>query len=100
MSKQHETLRAKRKAYRNTFYGDGDKPHPAGIAVLADLKRFCRVNRGGLVISPVSKMTDPYATAYQAGLRDAFERIRLMLAIDDTTITEDSNHVQDQTETM
>jgi len=96
MNKQQQALKRKRKAYADTFIGDGDKPHTAAQIVLSDLKRFCRVNRGGLVISPVSKTVDPYAVMYQNGLRDAFEHIRLMLEWDIANINEDSTNVQDQ----
>lgn len=84
-----ERINRKRRAYCELFLRDG-KPSPAGAVVLADLKRFCRFNRGGLVVSPVSRMTDPYATAYQNGLRDAYTRILLMTGLDGGEIQDDS----------
>lgn len=41
-----------------------------------DLRKYCGVDKEGLVVSPVSRMTDPYATAYRAGRRDVFLRIQ------------------------
>lgn len=73
MSKARDA--ARKAAYRRTFCGDGTKPHMDGERVLADLRKFAHVDIGGLVVSPVSKTTDPYATMYRAGLRDMYERI-------------------------
>lgn len=92
MTKRSGELHERRLAYIQTFCGDGEVPHVAGAKVLADLKRFCRINRGGLVISPVSKMVDSHATAYQAGMRDVFLRIAEMLQFDESQAI----HTQEQ----
>lgn len=81
-------INRKRRAYQAVFLVDG-RPGPMAAVVLADLKRFCRFNRGGLVVSPVSRMTDPYATAYQNGLRDAYTRVLMMCGLDGGEIEED-----------
>jgi hypothetical protein len=47
MADTKDSLRKKRKAYLDTFCGDFAKPHPAGAAVLADLKRFCGISKPG-----------------------------------------------------
>lgn len=58
------------------------RPTPAAKIVLADLKRFCQFNRGGLVLSPVSRTSDPYATAYRDGMRDMYLRMLMMAGLD------------------
>jgi hypothetical protein len=75
MNKQQQTRHRLRLAYLRTFYGAADELHADAKLVLADLRRFCRINRGGLVISPKAGMVDPHATMYQAGLRDVYLRI-------------------------
>lgn len=92
MNKRQQELHRKRLAYSRTFRGDGETLHEDGQRVLADLKRFCRINRGGIVVSPVNRQTDPYATIYQAGLRDAYLRIIGFLQLDETDVHEESNH--------
>ena len=86
-----ELLHRKRLAYLRTFCGDGQRPHPEALRVLADLRRFCRVNRGGIVVSPVTRTVDPYATAYAAGLRDAYLRIAGFIELDDIQLTEEQD---------
>jgi hypothetical protein len=84
MNKQQQARHRLRLAYVRTFYGAGDELHPDARLVLADLRRFCRINRGGLVVSPVQKTVDPYATIYQAGLRDAYLRIIEFMDFDES----------------
>lgn len=72
-----------RVAYQRTFCGDGPRPHPEAERVLADLFKFCKVNKGGIVVSPVQRMTDPYATIYRDGLRDVYLRVAAMLGLDE-----------------
>lgn len=74
----------KRAAYRFTFYGPDGLVHREGEIVLDDLRAFCGVDKPGIVISPVSRVTDPYATAYRAGQRDVYARILKMLNIEDS----------------
>lgn len=83
MNKQQQVAHRKRLAYIRTFCGEGQDIHLEGKRVLADLRRFCRINRGGLVISPKAGMVDPYATVYAAGLRDAYLRIIGFLELDE-----------------
>lgn len=77
-----------RPAYQLTFKGGQPRPHPAALIVLADLKRFSHFTRGGLVTSPISRMTDPYATAYREGMRDVYIRILMMTGLDGGDIEE------------
>lgn len=70
---------ARRRAYWATFLGTDGKPHPNALLVLKSLRRFCGVDRPGIVVSPVQRMTDPYATAYQAGMRDVYHHLTKML---------------------
>lgn len=84
-----ERIRRKSAAYRVTFLAADGKPSHYGAQVLADLNRYCGVERGGLVISKVSGMTDPLATAYRAGQRDVFLRIQQFLRLQSADIPED-----------
>ena len=81
----------KRWAYIRTFCGVDGKPHPEAARVLADLKNFCGINKGGLVVSPVGRTVDPYATIYRAAQRDVYLRIAMMIAIDETTNEENKD---------
>lgn len=83
-----------RPAYQLTFKGGQPRPHPAAQIVLADLKRFSRFTRGGLVVSPVSRMADPYATAYREGMRDMYIRILMMTGLDGGEIEDEPNASQ------
>lgn len=83
-----------RPAYQLTFKGGQPRPHPAAQIVLADLRRFSRFTRGGLVRSAVSQMTDPYATAYREGMRDMYIRILQMTGLDGGD-PEESHHADD-----
>lgn len=74
--------------YRITFKGDGSRPHPPAAEVMADLRRFAGINRGGIVVSPVSRVVDPYATAYRAGQRDTFLRIAHFIGLDEAGLQE------------
>lgn len=90
-----ELFRRKRAAYRHTFLGPDGKPHPEAAVVLNDLKRACGINRGGIVVSPVTRITDPHATMYRAGMRDVYLRIAKYIGLDETDLEEDT-HVDDQ----
>lgn len=73
-------------AYQRTFCGDGSTPHVNAQEVLADLRKFARIDDGGLVVSPVTRMTDPHATCYRAGLRDMYLRICAHLGIEEAQV--------------
>lgn len=73
----------RRVAYKNTFCGDGAAPHVSAQTVLADLRKFAHIDHGGLVVSPVTRMTDAHATCYRAGLRDMYLRICAHLGIEE-----------------
>lgn len=72
---QYELLFTMRRAGHQTL-------NPAAQVVLADLRDLCRFDRGGLVVSPVSRMSDPLATAYRDGMRDVYIRILMMAGLD------------------
>lgn len=84
-------IHRKRLAYVRTFCGDNGRLHINGERVLADLKRFCGLHRAGIVLSPVTRTVDSHATAYQAGLRDAFLRITKMLDLEPNNIDEETD---------
>lgn len=77
-------------AYQRTFNGSGKTPHLDGQIVLEDLRKFARIDDGGLVVSPVQRVTDPYATCYRAGLRDAYLRIARYLGLDEADVFDTS----------
>jgi hypothetical protein len=94
MNKRQQTLHRKRLAYLRTFCNAEGIPHEEGRRVLADLKRFCGINRGGLVISPVSRVVDSHATVYRAALRDAYLRIVGFINLDEDEILEESSDAE------
>jgi hypothetical protein len=74
----------RRAAYQRTFCGDRATPHLDGESVLADLRKFARIEEGGLVVSPVTRTTDSHASMYRAGLRDMYLRIVAHLGIEES----------------
>lgn len=83
MSWLRERREKRQLAYLRTFFGDGSTPHVHAQDVLADLRKFARIDDGGIVVSPITRMTDPHATCYRAGLRDMYLRIVAHLGIDE-----------------
>jgi hypothetical protein len=69
-------LLKKHQAYSQLFLGSDNKRHGNAAVVWDDLRKYCGVDKEGLVVSPVTRMTDPLATAYRAGRRDVFLRIQ------------------------
>jgi hypothetical protein len=49
---------------------------------MADLRKFCQVDSGGLALNPISRQADPLVTAYRAGMRDVYARIEKYLNLD------------------
>jgi len=86
-----ERLQRRRLAYLNTLCDGANKPHPNAVIMLRDLKRFCGINKGGIVVSPISRMVDSHATAYRAGMRDVYLRIAGMIKLNETDIGEDDD---------
>lgn len=89
-SSWQQRLQRRRRAYVNTLCFEG-KPHPEAAVMLADLKRFCGINKGGIVVSPISRTVDSHATVYRAGMRDVYLRIAKMIDLDETELREDSD---------
>ncbi len=58
--------------------------HREGQQVLDDLRKYCGVDKPGIVVSPITRQTDPYATAYRAGARDVYARIVKLMNIEDS----------------
>ena len=83
-------LQRKKRAYQAVYLDGHGSPNPMAAIVLSDLKRFCGINRGGIVVSPISRTVDPYATAYRAGQRDVYLRIVKMIDLDETAIEDDN----------
>lgn len=99
MSKsRREALLRTKQAYENTFFGERTEPHPEASRVLADLRKFCGILKGGLIVSPKSGMTDPYATAYRAGQRDVYLRIATFLHLDDKSLFQEPEHDNPQSQ--
>lgn len=70
-------------AYRLTFNGGLHKPHPPGQRVLEDLRRVARIDQGGLVVSPVTRVVDSHASIYRAGMQDMYLRIVKFIGLDE-----------------
>lgn len=92
MNRFMQMLQRKRWSYIRTLCGDDGKPHPEAQQMLADLKRFCGINKGGIVVSPIGRVVDPYATVYRAGMRDVYLRIAKMIDLDETELNEEQDH--------
>lgn len=82
MADTRDSLHKKRLAYLRTFCGPGETPHVHAEQVLKDLRKFCGMQKPGIVKAP-NGMVDPNATMYLAGLRDAYLRIIGFLSIDE-----------------
>ena len=67
-------LFGRRDAYRAVFAPAGELA-PMSEVVMRDLARYCHANRASLIVSPVTRQSDPYAMAFAEGQRDVFNRI-------------------------
>lgn len=76
----------RKRSYQRTFLDQDGKPSPDAEAVLADLKRFCRVTSSTAAISPVTKSIDPLAMAMAEGRREVWNRIMAHLHLEDKTV--------------
>lgn len=92
MNRLQQLIQRKRWAYIRVFLGPDGKPNPEAAIVLADLRRLARIDSGGIVVSPVSRTVDPYASLYRAGLRDMYLRIAKFTGLDEATQPEESTH--------
>ena len=81
-------LARKKRAYVATFKRQDGTLHPEAAAVISDLARAARWRKGSIVVSPVARTVDPYATAYQAGMRDMVLRILEMLEMSELDLKE------------
>lgn len=79
------------RAYVATFIGVNGKPHPNAEIVLKDLRKYCGVDHEGITVSPVLRMTDPFATSYRAGRRDVYLRIERMLRLPTGALNDDNS---------
>ena len=88
MGKLWQRIFKRRQCYRRLFLdGDGNVNVSAEI-VLADLKRFCRVETSTVVVSPVTKTIDPLAMAMAEGRREVWNRIQQYLQMADRDIAQ------------
>lgn len=92
MNKIQQVFQRKRWAYIRTFLGANGKPNPEAAIVLADLRRLARIDSGGIVVSPISRTVDPYASIYRAGLRDMYLRISNFIGLDEAAQPEETHH--------
>jgi hypothetical protein len=79
-------LLSRSTAYQRTFLGDDGKPDADAAIVLADLKRFCYVERTTAKVSLTTQTIDPLAMAFAEGRREVWMRIAGFLHLDDATI--------------
>ena len=71
----------KKLAYRQTFLDANGNTHGNADIVLKDLRRVCGIDKGGIVVSPITRVVDSHATAYRAGQRDTHLRIMKFLGL-------------------
>ena len=79
MNKLWQRLFKRRQNYRRLFLDGSGNVNPSAEIVLADLKRFCRVETSTVVVSPVTKTIDPLAMAMAEGRREVWNRIQQYL---------------------
>ena len=88
MTKLWQRLFKRRQNYRRLFFDGDGHVNPSAEVVLADLKRFCRVETSTVVVSPVTKTIDPLAMAMAEGRREVWNRIQQYLHMADREITQ------------
>jgi len=71
----------RRSHYRQAFRTD----NPSAAFVLADLRRFCKVDQPAIVIGQ-NGQTDIYATGMMAGRQEVFMRIQQHLNLSDSQL--------------
>lgn len=79
-----DNILALRAAYRRKFLREDGSLDPDAELILADLMRFCRLFTSILVVSPETKMTDPYATIEAEGRREVLVRMLAHLHLDNS----------------
>jgi hypothetical protein len=84
----------RRQNYRRLFLDGDGYVNPSAEIVLADLKRFCRVETSTVVVSPVTKTIDPMAMAMAEGRREVWNRIQQYLQMADRDIA----HLKEENE--
>jgi hypothetical protein len=88
MNKLWQRVFRRRQSYRRLFLDGAGRPNVSAEIVLADLKRFCRVESSTVVVSPVTKTIDPLAMAMAEGRREVWNRIQSHLHMADREITQ------------
>jgi len=88
MKKIFERVFRRRQNYRRVFLDGGGNVNPSAEIVLADLKRFCRVETSTVVLSPVTKTIDPLAMAMAEGRREVWNRIQQYLQMAEREIAQ------------
>lgn len=90
-------LTRKHQAYASLFLGPDNRRHGNAAVVWKDLEKFCGDHREGLIVSPKSGMTDPYASAFLAGKQAVFKRIRRYTYLDLDEETDDARNTSSST---
>lgn len=72
----------RRQAYRRVFNTQDRDVQ----VVLADLRRFCGVERAVYRVSPVSRTIDPNATMIAAGRLEVYQRVAAFLNMNDSDL--------------
>jgi len=88
MQKLWQRVFRRRQNYRRLFLDGDGNVNPSAEVVLADLKRFCRVETSTVTVSPVTKTIDPLAMAMAEGRREVWNRIQQYLHMADREITQ------------
>ena len=78
-------IRGMRESFRRCFLGPNGLPTNDGHVVLAELRRFCYGAKPTILRGTDGKV-DPYASIAAAGRQEVYQRIVLMLNINDRDI--------------
>ena len=79
MTDQSAHFKALRDKYRAVFCDGKGGFHPAGNAVLADLRRMTKYGSSPFV-------PDPISMAYHVGMQDVFRHIQMVMNLSDADI--------------
>lgn len=76
----------KKSAYVRCFMGDDGELSPSGKLIIGDLKNLSKADQSPTMVSPISGMVDPIASAHRAGLQEMYNYILQRLYLSDKTI--------------
>ncbi len=81
-----EKLFRRKLAYRRSFMDPEGRLTSEAEIILNDLRKFCRVGKAPIQVSPVSRTVDPIGSALIAGRQEVFNRITQYLFVNEKQI--------------